>query len=685
MSKLPTERMHSWGVIPFGSSGLQVRHLILWTGVAIWFLFTIVGAQIHAIIALAFNLFFLGCVLLATWPTRTINLAKVAVCCTAGGLLIGAVSLVVTTLVPLTATNNLLKFSVLVPLEEIIKLVPVLFLLWRGRNFSSWTLGASDLVLMGVASGAGFAFAQDAMRHSMDPTFQSFSVLLPSAEIVNGRLSASAAVLTGLASGTIGLSFLLRHIKGLPLILAPIGISIAIADHFALVYSQMQDAVPWVTSTLNVATGFGYLVLALFCLVLIASVLTDLWVIGSSLPKLKELKYFSKKDRKESLDALWESILDLRKLSFAFFRYKRASKCPHGLALSVAILAQRLVNRYKAIEPVSVTVSGAIDPAGAQVSVSAPGKAITIMPEKSMPPTEPKTGLQQVAALLDLPPRYELLEEKDSGGMGTVYRGLDSTTGEGVAVKVMHPQHSSNKTHVQRFLLEAKASSSLQHPNIVLLKDFGITDRSSAYLVMEWLDGKDMDRVLKKVGTFDLNRFIRIFSQIANALEHSHSKGIIHRDIKPSNIFLVEREGKDDFVKIVDFGLAKMIAVDDEDSQLHLTQTGDTVGSPMFMSPEQCSGKKLDPRSDIYSLGCVMYSALVGRAPFLADNAGQLFYKQMYEMPPRPTSLNPNLEMPPVLEPLLFKILQKDPAKRHQSMAEVESEISRIRQLVVSA
>ena len=681
------ERSITWGMIPFGSSGLQVRHLALWLGVGIWAALTLVGTQLQGFICLSLNIFFLALILLATWATRTISLTKMATSFCAGGFILGVISLLIMSVPPELTNDPLLRTLAIVPIEESCKLLPVFFLLWRGRRFSTWTLGATDILLLGAASGAGFAFAQDAYVHQSDPVRQFFFVLIPAAEIVSGRLSCGGAILSSLAAGTFGLGLLFAHRRAMKLFVLPLGLILAILDHFGLDYAQMPGAAPWLVATLNFVTVNGYLAAAIFVLLLLACIGADLYVLASSLPKLKELKYFSRKDRRESIDKLWDSSLDLRKLSFAFFRWRRK---PIGgdLSLTVAILAKRLVNRYNALEPTSVTVTGGMSSAGLKVNFADTGKSIVIAPENLDQPllsrSKELAGQLPVAAQLNLPERYHILQDGSAGGMGIVYKGKDTTTGAEVAIKVMHPQHSASKTHIQRFLLEARASSTLQHPHIVSLSDFGITDRSVAWLVMEWLEGKDLEQILKRERTIKLARFLKIFSQTASALAHSHSKGIIHRDVKPSNIILIRKGEEDDFVKIVDFGLAKMAPKDGEEN-FHLTLTGDTVGSPMFMSPEQCGGKNLDRRSDIYSLGCVMYSALTGKPPFTAESAGQLFYKQMYEMPPRPTSLNPTLEMAKTIEPLLFKALQKEPGKRFNSMEELYLELTRIGGLVSSS
>ena len=279
----------------------------------------------------------------------------------------------------------------------------------------------------------------------------------------------------------------------------------------------------------------------------------------------------------------------------------------------------------------------------------------------------------------DLPEQYEILEEVSAGGMGKIYRGLHKRTGARLAIKVMHSHLSHNEKNLLRFEQEARTATTLQHPNIVVVYDFGITPGQIPYLVMEWIDGTNLDPVVRRGGPLSVDRFIHIFGQCASALGLAHSKGVIHRDIKPSNIILFNTPERPDFVKIVDFGIAKVL---DDSDDISLTRTGDILGSPQFMSPEQCQGEPMDPRSDIYSLGCVMYEALVGQPPFSGENAVQLMYKHVHEIPKQPRTIKSDLQMADILEPILFRCLQKDPNKRFNSMSELESELKRAQSLL---
>ena len=162
--------------------------------------------------------------------------------------------------------------------------------------------------------------------------------------------------------------------------------------------------------------------------------------------------------------------------------------------------------------------------------------------------------------------------------------------------------------------------------------------------------------------------------QTADALAHAHRKGVVHRDIKPSNIILTMDDNKQDLVKIMDFGIAKMVGEETEGA-MALTRTGDVLGSPLFMSPEQCMGAKLDSRTDIYSLGCVMYEALCGVSPFIGENSVQVIFKHVNEMPKQPSTVNQHIDRPQSLESILFRCLQKEPDKRFASMDDLVVEL----------
>ena len=266
--------------------------------------------------------------------------------------------------------------------------------------------------------------------------------------------------------------------------------------------------------------------------------------------------------------------------------------------------------------------------------------------------------------------KYEILEVVGGGGMGLIYKARHTLMKRIVAVKMMHAQYVSSSGNLMRFQLEAQAASALSHPNILTVYDFGLTPEGSPYLVMDFLEGTNLAEVLDEQGFLPPLRAAHIFAQAADALGHAHSKGVIHRDLKPGNIMLVANEKDADFVKIVDFGIAKLLLPQGESA--NLTKTGEVFGSPLYMSPEQCRGISADNRSDIYSLGCVMFRALSGSSPFVGQDPMQCMYKHVNELPPPIFDINPDSEVPAGLEAIVLKCLAKEPEARFQTMFELK-------------
>lgn len=273
--------------------------------------------------------------------------------------------------------------------------------------------------------------------------------------------------------------------------------------------------------------------------------------------------------------------------------------------------------------------------------------------------------------------RYKVLSLLGSGGMGSVYKVEDISVGKIFAVKILSPKLTEDQTAFRRFSQEAKASAELAHANIVTVYDQGTTDSGAPFLVMDFLEGETLGDVLKKEGRLPYERAIDIFEQICDALAYAHSKGLIHRDVKPSNIILVRGAGGVETVKVVDFGIAKVLPATDAKTA-QLTQTGEIFGSPLYMSPEQCNGENLDVRSDIYSLGCTMFETLTGRAPFAAANPFKVMMNQVQMPPPAMRSVAPKLEIPATLESVILTCLDKTPANRYQSASILQSDLKRI-------
>jgi serine/threonine protein kinase len=265
--------------------------------------------------------------------------------------------------------------------------------------------------------------------------------------------------------------------------------------------------------------------------------------------------------------------------------------------------------------------------------------------------------------------RYHLTEIIGKGGMGVVYLARHEMMDRLVALKMLQAELTQDEMSVKRFQQEAKAASHLNHPHLITLHDFGILPTGQPFLVMEYLEGVSLLDVLRGEGPLEPKRAVKIFSEVADGLYHAHKVGILHRDLKPSNIILVNNQGDQDFVKIVDFGLAKLMPWSGKESQ-HLTKTGEVFGSPIYMSPEQCMGKQLWPTSDIYSLGITLFEALTGKPPFRGANSIQTASKHMTEAPPRLMDVRPDLPLPEGFERVIQKCLQKNGEDRFQDMAE---------------
>ncbi|MCU1279314.1 MAG: serine/threonine protein kinase, partial [bacterium] len=265
--------------------------------------------------------------------------------------------------------------------------------------------------------------------------------------------------------------------------------------------------------------------------------------------------------------------------------------------------------------------------------------------------------------------RYRVISKLGEGGMGVVYLAEHVFIEKRVALKVLSEDFARKADLVARFMQEAKAASKIGHENIVDITDFGETASGSVFFAMEFLDGMDLAGHIKTGGAMPFERAKVIMNQICRALGAAHSKGIIHRDMKPENVYLITREGKPDFVKVLDFGIAKMSALDDGGSRL--TRTGMIFGTPEYMSPEQAKGDKPDHRVDIYAAGCILYEMLTGDVPFHAETFMGVLTKHMFENPEPPSVRNPNASIAPDVEEVCLKALAKDRDQRYQTMKEL--------------
>ena len=267
---------------------------------------------------------------------------------------------------------------------------------------------------------------------------------------------------------------------------------------------------------------------------------------------------------------------------------------------------------------------------------------------------------------LVLSERYRILRKLGEGGMGTVYQAEHALIGKRIALKVLFPELTRRTDLVARFLQEAKSASRIGHENVIDISDFGQSPEGLVYIAMEYLEGHDLSQIIKAEGPQTWARARPILMQIAKALRAAHEHGIIHRDMKPENVFLIQREGRPDFVKVLDFGIAKVVNVDDGGPRL--TQAGMIFGTPEYMSPEQAQGQAPDHRVDIYAVGCVMYHLLTGTVPFHADNFMGILTKHMLEPVVPPRQRAPELGIPADVEAVCLRALEKDRDKRWQDM-----------------
>lgn len=270
--------------------------------------------------------------------------------------------------------------------------------------------------------------------------------------------------------------------------------------------------------------------------------------------------------------------------------------------------------------------------------------------------------------------RYKVIKKLGEGGMGSVYLAEHTTINKKLAIKVLSPEYSHKQDLVDRFLQEARAASMIEQENVVEITDFGATPGGSVFFVMEFLNGEDLSDTVKSKGSLEWGRVKSIMLQICDALSSAHEAGIIHRDMKPENCYRIKRGSNKDFIKVLDFGIAKVTS-DEGDGGRSLTRTGMIFGTPEYMSPEQAKGEKVDHRVDVYATGVIMYELLTGRVPFTADTFMGILTKHMFEAPAAPSTIVPGSVIPHEVEAIILKALQKDREYRFQSMDEMAEAI----------
>jgi tetratricopeptide (TPR) repeat protein/predicted Ser/Thr protein kinase len=261
--------------------------------------------------------------------------------------------------------------------------------------------------------------------------------------------------------------------------------------------------------------------------------------------------------------------------------------------------------------------------------------------------------------------RYEIIEELGKGGMGRVYRVEDIKLGQEVALKLIKPEVGSDKRTIERFRNELKTARNIRHKNVCGMYDLG-EEQGTHYITMEYIRGEDLKSLIRKIGQLSPGQLITIAKQVCDGLVEAHRLGVIHRDLKPQNV-MIDTEGN---ARIMDFGIARSLEAKG------ITGTGIMIGTPEYMSPEQVEGKEVDPRSDVYSLGVILYEMATGRVPFEGETPFVIGMKHKGEMPKDPRELNS--QIPKDLSQVILRCLEKDKGKRYQSAAEVRSELAKI-------
>jgi serine/threonine-protein kinase len=323
----------------------------------------------------------------------------------------------------------------------------------------------------------------------------------------------------------------------------------------------------------------------------------------------------------------------------------------------------------------------------AGVRVMSPSAGIPVTPAsaaRSRPLTPPPVAAVPRPASLDslvgrtLNNRYQVERKIGEGGFGAVFEGKQLATGRPVALKILHPHSVADATVVARFRREAEACSQLRNPHTVTIYDFDQTEDGVLYLAMELVRGESLQEIQHRDGAIEASRALSILDQVAEALSEAHDKGIVHRDMKPENI-MVERRGETDFVKVLDFGIAKILSGEGSKIIPALTAIGQTVGTLEFMSPEQLRGKALDGRSDIYALGMVAYEMLTGQLPFKgAKSTTEVIQFHLQEAAPPPSSLRPDLAIPAAVDEVVLKMVAKGCDDRHESASALRRHIAEV-------
>ncbi|HNB24312.1 MAG TPA: serine/threonine-protein kinase, partial [Candidatus Melainabacteria bacterium] len=272
--------------------------------------------------------------------------------------------------------------------------------------------------------------------------------------------------------------------------------------------------------------------------------------------------------------------------------------------------------------------------------------------------------------------KYKIVEYIGAGGMSTVYKARHIVLDKILALKLLQPHLLGNARFVQRFQREAQAMARMQHPNLLTVHECGFLE-GVPFLLLDFIDGKSLDVLIRERSRLSVGQMITIILQVADGLINAHDNGVVHRDIKPANIMISENVKGRELVKVVDFGLAKMLESEQSIMQQKISREGNSAGSPMYMSPEQCVGDPADARTDIYALGCVMYECLSGNPPLFGDSVLETFNKVMNE---KPLPLSPAYDVPRELDDLILKCLEKKPDDRPASVLDFRTSLKQIKE-----
>jgi eukaryotic-like serine/threonine-protein kinase len=329
----------------------------------------------------------------------------------------------------------------------------------------------------------------------------------------------------------------------------------------------------------------------------------------------------------------------------------------------------------------SAEASESAPPEGRDKRLTVPDFGTAVAAEDAPDSNHSAAGLSSVVGTV-VGGRYYVRRLCGEGGMGRVFEAEHIDIGRRVALKILHPAYSQTPDLVERLRREARAASKISHPNVVDVTDSGTTPDGAFFFVMEYLEGIELGELIYREGKLDIRRTLHIGGQICRALQSAHDARVIHRDLKPENVLILTRDGQKDFVKVLDFGIAKSGEIDNLDNERdshgdirrRLTHPGMTMGTPEYMAPEQAAGRPADPRSDIYAVGGLLYEMLSGKAPFEGANFMEILHKKATSMPAMLSTLRE--DVPPALESLIMRCLAQEPDQRPRSMDEVARELA---------